>query len=89
MGASKLRNVYKVTNLSKPILVNSALLQCEACDKAKIRTHINQELSKREDEPLALVYIDICGPFDKLLRGYRFFIEIHDNYTRKCWIIPI
>ncbi|KAI0991074.1 hypothetical protein K3495_g17113, partial [Podosphaera aphanis] len=38
---------------------------------------------------LALVHIDVAGPFPKSLRGNKYFLQIVDNYTRKVWSFPI
>jgi hypothetical protein len=87
--SSKLRNLHKITNLSIAIPVKSAPEHCEVCDTTKFRKRTNRGLSALESEPLALVYIDICGPLDASFRGNRFFVEVCDNCTRKCWVIPI
>lgn len=44
-------------------------------------------MAKQKDEKLALISIDIAGPFPPSIDGYRYLAEIIDNFTRKKWIL--
>ena len=38
-------------------------------------------------EKLALVHIDICGPFRTSRHGYKYFATITDDATRYRWVL--
>ncbi|KAI0996956.1 hypothetical protein K3495_g11228 [Podosphaera aphanis] len=54
-----------------------------------MRIRTSKMHAKHKTEALALVYIDVAGPFPKSLRENKYFLQIIDNYTRKNWSIPL
>lgn len=54
-----------------------------------MRRNINKNLEKHQKSSLALVSIDIAGPFIKSIRGFEYFLQIIDSFTRKIWTIPL
>ena len=86
-GPNLLRNLHKVSNLGTKIKIPPAARRlCKPCALAKMRNRFTAEHKK---EPLALVSLDIAGPFPKSLRGNNYFLQIIDNYTRKNWSLPL
>ncbi|KAI0993630.1 hypothetical protein K3495_g14554, partial [Podosphaera aphanis] len=89
LGPQKLRTLHKVTNLSRPIKVPQSLEEriCEVCLLTKMRNKTSKELAKWKTEKLALIHVDIAGPFPPSLRKNRWFILILDSFTRKLWVL--
>jgi hypothetical protein len=88
-GSKSLRYLHEVSNIKKIKIPPIYRRICEACKIGKMRKKINKTLAKHKAEPLALVSIDIAGPFVMSIRGYVYFLQIIDNYTRKVWTIPL
>lgn len=89
LGAEKLRSLHKVTTLDKPIpIASEEHCPCEVCSLTKIR-RMRGRPTQRKASPLALVSIDLCGPFEISRLGYRYFLLIVDNYSRKAWSYPL
>ena len=55
----------------------------------KMRNKISKKLAKHKEEVLALVSLDVAGPFPTSLRGNRYFLQLIDNFSRKNWSIPL
>ncbi|KAI0996463.1 hypothetical protein K3495_g11717 [Podosphaera aphanis] len=87
LGPRKIRNLHKVTTLSKAIKVPTDLEICDVCATTKLTNIIPKELSAHESECLALVQFDIVGPFAPSLRGNKYLILIIDSWSRRNWII--
>lgn len=47
--------------------------------------------TERKGERLALISIDICGPFQGAVSrlGFKYWLEIVDNFLRKKWVVPL
>jgi Reverse transcriptase (RNA-dependent DNA polymerase)/gag-polypeptide of LTR copia-type len=89
-GSNILRRLHEVASGIKQIKIPPPHRRiCEACKIGKMRKKINKRLAEHKAEALALISIDIAGPFIMSLRGYTYFLEIIDNYTRKVWTIPL
>ena len=89
LGREKLRNLYKVTTLEKPIPISKDEDHvCEVCALTKL-TNKRGKTTERKTSLLALVSIDICGPLPASQEGYIYFLEIVDKYSRKIWSIPL
>ena len=88
-GPNLLRNLHKVSNLSKIKIPPADRRLCEPCTLAKMRNRFSKVLAEHKKEPLALVSLDIAGPFPKSLRGNNYFLQIIDNHTRKNWSLPL
>ena len=90
LGSAKLRDLHKVTTLSKPIpIVKEEGHVCEVCALTKFRNKRGHQVSERKVAILNLVSIDICGPLPLSYAGYSYLLEIVDNHLRKIWTIPL
>jgi hypothetical protein len=83
---SILRNLHERTSCTK-IPISKQI--CAICHLANMRNRRNHSLSERKDQKLDLVSIDIAGPFPMSINGYRYFLQIVDNYTRYVWTINL
>ena len=90
LGSAKIRDLYKVTTLDKPITiaVNHDNI-CKVCAFIKFRNQRNHIVSERKTDVLALVSIDIYGALPIFYKGYVYFLLIVDNHSRKIWNIPL
>ncbi len=73
MGLDQLKNLYKVTKLKRPIVVPIEREICRVCKLTKLRNRTNKRLSPWKELILALVSIDIAGPFLPSVRGNTWF----------------
>ena len=57
---------------------------CEDCQRGKITQEPYPKMAEKAPvkEKLALVHIDICGPFHASRHGYKYFATITDDATR-------
>jgi transposase InsO family protein len=62
---------------------------CGTCARNKKKKRRSKKLAEHEQRPLALVSMDLAGPFPVSYRGNRYFLEIVDNWTRRTWSIPV
>jgi hypothetical protein len=85
LGPDKLRNLHKVTTLKRPVLVPTDREMCRVCKLTKLRNRTNKVLSPWKEAILALVSIDVAGPFLPTIRGNKYFAQVVDNATRKTW----
>jgi hypothetical protein len=85
LGPEKLRNLHKVTTMKRPVLVPTDREMCRVCKLTKLRNRTNKALSPWKESVLALVSIDVAGPFLPSVRGNRLFAQVVDNATRKTW----
>ena len=81
---SKLRYLYKITNLKTPIPCRVEPKFYEVYETTKMLKRISKEAGERKSKPLAQVSMDICGPLPVTINGNRYFIEIINNHTRRC-----
>jgi len=88
LRSEKLRNLYKVTTLSKAILIVDTDYPCKVCSLTKMKKR-RGEATHRKKGILQLVSLDICGPILLLRLGFRYFLIIVDNYLRKKWGYPL
>lgn len=90
LGKGLLRNLHKVTDMREPIPVPKETHQCKVCSLANMR-NFKGAVTERKNERLALVSIDVCGPFDGAISrlGFKYWLEIVDNFSRKKWAIPL
>ncbi|KAI0997587.1 hypothetical protein K3495_g10600 [Podosphaera aphanis] len=87
MGPDQLRNILKVTRLKRPIVVPADKDTCRVCKLTKLRNRTNKTLSPWKESILALISIDVAGPFLPSIRGNTWFCEVIDNSTRRAWTI--
>jgi hypothetical protein len=89
-GSGALRHLHEVASGIKKIQIPAPARRiCKSCKIGKMRKKINKNLAKHKSEALALVSIDVAGPFVESIRGHKYFLEIIDNFTRKIWTIPL
>ncbi len=90
LGSAKLRQLYKVITLEKPILINDSHEDvCEICALTKFINKRGHNVSDRKTSILTLIFIDICGPLSSSLDSESYFLEIVDNHSRKTWCISL
>ena len=88
LGKEKLRNLYKVTTLKKPIpITEEDGAVCCGCALTKMVNRRNHYVSQRKTSLLALISIDVCGPLPPSRLGYSYFLHIVDNYSRRLWVL--
>ncbi|POS82393.1 hypothetical protein EPUL_005219, partial [Erysiphe pulchra] len=87
VGSAALSKVHNVTTLIKPISVPQMIPKCEVCVKANIKKRFSKRLSPHKSKRLAVLGVDIAGPFPVSVRGNSYFAEIVDNWSRKVCII--
>lgn len=85
LGPEKLRSLHKVTTMKRPVLVPVDREMCRVCKLTKLRNKTSKILSPWKESILALVSMDVAGPFLPTIRGNRFFAQVVDNATRKTW----
>ena len=85
LGPEKLRSLHKVTTLKRPVLFPVEREMCRVCKLTKLRNKTSKVLSPWKESILALVSVDVAGPFLSTVRGNRFFAQVIDNATRKTW----
>ena len=89
-GPKILKHLHEVASGIKKIKIPPPHRRiCEPCKIGKMRKKISKKLAQHKAEALALVSIDIAGPFVMSIRGYVYFLQIIDSYTRKVWTIPL
>src|SRR5205814_3214083 len=74
LGPKKIRNLHKISTLSKPIKVPVNRELCRVCALTKMKNKIPKELSPHKQARLALIQFDIAGPFPTSLLQYA---EVH------------
>ncbi|RAQ99895.1 CoA-transferase family III [Stemphylium lycopersici] len=88
-GKNLLQNLHKVTDLKEPIPIpKDGFHQCRVCSIAKMKKY-KGKVTERRPERLALVSIDICGPLPISRLGFKYWLEIVDNFSRKKWTFPL
>ncbi|KAI1005876.1 hypothetical protein K3495_g2344 [Podosphaera aphanis] len=87
IGKKSLYSLHEVTTLGRPIRIPADIEPCDICLQTKFRKRTSKKLAEHKKEKLALLSADIAGPLPKSLRGYHYFAEMIDNWTRKVWII--
>lgn len=80
--------LHRVANI-KEIKIPTKIPVCGTCARTKMRKKKSKKLAEHKDEVLALVSLDVAGPFLRSYRGYKYFAELIDNYTRMTWTIPM
>ncbi|KAK6611735.1 reverse transcriptase domain protein [Botrytis cinerea] len=87
MGYGILSKLHLVTTLEKDIKLPADLEPCEVCAATKMKKHYSTVLAEHKKRPLALISLDVSGPFPASFRKKRYFAEIICSWTRKTWII--
>jgi hypothetical protein len=71
----------------KRIVIPDKIPLCETCGRQKMRKRQSKTLADHKQQPLALISFDVAGPFPTSYRGYKYFGEIIDNWSRKTWTL--
>ena len=65
----------------------SFLPVCESCLEGKMTKRPFSTKDERAKEPLELIHLDICGPFNVQAHGgYEYFVTVIDDYSRYGYI---
>lgn len=66
-------------------------VKCEPCKVAKSRRKTFKPINRvRSNKPLQLIHMDLCGPLpNTAIGGYRYFLTITDDYSRKVNTYPV
>ena len=74
--------VTGMTNIQQPSKM------CDSCCESKQpRKSYNTKMPTKSTVVLNMVYMDVCGPFEKVsLGGSSYFVSFIDDYSRKVWI---
>jgi hypothetical protein len=78
--------LHTVCNI-KRIVIPDRIPMCETCARQKIRKNQSTRVADHTQESLALIAFDVAGPFPPSYKGYRYFGEIVDNWSRKTWTL--
>ncbi|GIZ47373.1 hypothetical protein CKM354_001046600 [Cercospora kikuchii] len=87
-GEGLLRNLHKVSDLRAQIPIPKEHQPCRVCSLAKMKKHRGKE-TERKPQRLSLVSVDVCGPLPVSRLGYKWWLEIVDNFSRKKWAFPM
>lgn len=78
--------LHTVTDIPE-IKIPRKIPVCGTCARTKMKKRRSTKLAEHKEQPLALVSLDVAGPFPVSYRGYRYFAQLLDNYTRRSWIL--
>ncbi|CAI7834404.1 unnamed protein product [Closterium sp. NIES-53] len=63
---------------------------CVSCVGAKLARHTFPDKGSDAEEALAVVHIDLCGPFRVAAKDVSlFFLLLKDRHTRFVWVMPV
>ncbi|CAI7736015.1 unnamed protein product [Closterium sp. NIES-53] len=63
---------------------------CVSCVGGKLERHTFPDKGSDAEEALAVVHIDLCGPFRVVAKdGSLFFLLLKDCHTRFVWLMPV
>jgi hypothetical protein len=62
--------------------VNGDVGRCEACELGKSRKNHFSRSTSWSEEILALLHVDLAGPFDESIKDGRYFMVIVDDHSR-------
>ncbi|CAI7761382.1 unnamed protein product [Closterium sp. NIES-53] len=63
---------------------------CASCVEGKLARHTFPNKGSDAEEALAVVHIDLCGPFWVAAKdGSLFFLLLKDRHTRFVWVMPV
>ncbi|CAI7794761.1 unnamed protein product [Closterium sp. NIES-53] len=63
---------------------------CISCLGGKLARHTFLAKGSDAEEALAVVHIDLCGPFRVVAKdGSLYFLMLKDRYTRFVWVMPV
>ncbi|CAI7803216.1 unnamed protein product [Closterium sp. NIES-53] len=63
---------------------------CVSCVGGKLARHTFPDKGSDAEEALAVVHIDLCGPFRVVAKdGSLYFLLLKDRHTRFVWVMPV
>ncbi|CAI7908940.1 unnamed protein product [Closterium sp. NIES-53] len=63
---------------------------CVSCVRGKLARHTFPDKGSNAKEALAVVHIDLCGPFRVAAKdGSLYFLLLKDCHTRFVWVMPV
>ncbi|CAI7856393.1 unnamed protein product [Closterium sp. NIES-54] len=63
---------------------------CVSCVGEKLARHTFPDKGSNAEEALAVVHIDLCGPFWVAAKdGSLYFLLLKDRHTRFVWVMPV
>ncbi|CAI7805568.1 unnamed protein product [Closterium sp. NIES-53] len=63
---------------------------CVSCIGGKLAEHTFPDKGSNAEEALAVVHIDLCGPFRVAAKdGSLYFLLLKDRHTRFVWVMPV
>ncbi|CAI7909875.1 unnamed protein product [Closterium sp. NIES-54] len=63
---------------------------CVSCVGGKLARHTFPDKGSDAEEALAVVHIDMCGPFRVAAKdGSLYFLLLKDHHTRFVWVMPV
>ncbi|CAI7796114.1 unnamed protein product [Closterium sp. NIES-53] len=63
---------------------------CVSCVRGKLARHTFPDKCSNAKEALAVVHIDLCGPFRVAAKdGSLYFLLLKDRHTRFVWVMPV
>ncbi|CAI7823246.1 unnamed protein product [Closterium sp. NIES-53] len=63
---------------------------CVSCIGGKLARHTFPDKGLDAEEALAIVHIDLCGPFRVAAKdGSLYFLLLKDRHTRFVWVMPV
>ncbi|CAI7815641.1 unnamed protein product [Closterium sp. NIES-54] len=63
---------------------------CVSCVGGKLAWHTFPDKGSDAEEAMAVVHIDLCGPFWVAAKdGSLFFVLLKDHHTRFVWVMPV
>ncbi|CAI5982866.1 unnamed protein product [Closterium sp. NIES-65] len=69
---------------------SGADLSCVSCVGGKLARHTIPDQGSNADDVLAVVHIDLCGPFRAAAKdGSLYFLLLKDRKTRYVWVRPV
>ena len=78
-GEALLRKTYKRIGVE----LTGTLLPCEGCGYSKAKAKaVSKTTSVKATKPGERLYLDTTGPFSPTLNGYKFWIQVVDDFTR-------
>jgi hypothetical protein len=78
-GEALLRKTYKRLDVK----LTGVLKSCEGCGFAKAKAKaVSKTTTTKVTKPGERLFLDTTGPFSPTLSGYKFWIQVVDDYTR-------
>ena len=61
----------------------------DACKLGKLHQESFLSVAVKTNKPLQLIHLDVWGPLNIFIEGYRFYLLFVDAFSRFCWIYPM